>query len=101
MLLVEIAPERTDALLARARSFGESRLVCNAHWQSDIVAGRTIAAATVARLHADPTFLADLAAAREELREVSAGAGDDVSNADAAQDCAAQASQLAPIPGAL
>ena len=35
LLLVEIAPERANALLAWARAFGNSRLVCNAHWQSD------------------------------------------------------------------
>ena len=42
LVLTQVAPDRADALLARGRSFGESRLVCNAHWQSDILAGRTI-----------------------------------------------------------
>ncbi len=92
LILVELAPERADALLARARSFGESRLVCNAHWQSDIVAGRTVAAGAVARLHADETFLADLAAARTEIQRASAS--------DAAK-CAAEAALVAPIAGAL
>ena len=92
LVLVEIAPQRTDALLARARAFGESRLVCNAHWQSDILAGRTVAAATVARLHADPVFQADVAAARAE---VQGGAPVD------AAKCAEEQALLAPIAGSL
>jgi acid phosphatase (class A) len=40
--------------------------MCNVHWQSDVDEGRTVAAATVARLHADPRFSADLDAARTE-----------------------------------
>ena len=67
LILSELAPERADALLARGRAFGESRLVCNVHWQSDVAEGRVIGAAMVARLHADPGFRADLEAARVEL----------------------------------
>lgn len=67
LLLTELAPERADALLARGRSFGESRLICNAHWQSDILEGRAVAAGVVARLHADPVFQADMRAAAAEI----------------------------------
>jgi acid phosphatase (class A) len=89
---VEVAPDRTDALLARARAFGESRLVCNAHWQSDILAGRTVAAGTVARLHADATFNADVAAARTEVQSAAP--------VDQAK-CESEAPLLAPIAGTL
>jgi acid phosphatase (class A) len=67
LILSEIAPEQSDAILARGRAFGDSRLVCNVHWESDVIEGRFVAAATVARLHGDPTFLADLEAAKAEL----------------------------------
>lgn len=67
LVLAELVPDRDDAILQRGRDFGQSRLVCNVHWQSDIDNGRVIAAATVARLHADPTFRSDLEAARAEL----------------------------------
>jgi acid phosphatase (class A) len=63
LILTEIAPERADAILARGRAFGESRVVCNVHWHSDVVAGRFMGAAAVARLHADPGFRAELEAA--------------------------------------
>lgn len=68
LVLSEIAPDRANAVLARGLAFGESRVACNVHWQSDVDEGRLIGAATVARLHADPVFEADLAAAREELQ---------------------------------
>jgi len=67
LLLTELAPESSDALLARGRSFGESRLICNAHWQSDILEGRAVAAGAVAKLHADPVFRADMQAAAAEI----------------------------------
>ena len=70
LILSEISPEQTDALLARGRAFGESRNVCNVHWHSDVIQGRLIAAGTVARLHADPTFRADLEIAKAELAAV-------------------------------
>jgi acid phosphatase (class A) len=67
LILSEIAPDRTDAILARGRAFGESRIICNVHWHSDVVEGRFVGAAAVARLHADPAFRADLEAAKTEV----------------------------------
>jgi acid phosphatase (class A) len=49
---------------------GQGRVVCGVHWQSDVIEGRFKGAATVARLHADPTFRADLEAAKAELAAV-------------------------------
>jgi acid phosphatase (class A) len=67
LLLCELFPEQTDALLKRGWEFGQSRIVCNVHWQSDVTQGRIMGAATVARLHADPGFLSDLEAAKTEI----------------------------------
>ena len=72
LLLSEIAPERIDAILSRGRTFGESRNICNVHWHSDVVEGRLVGAAAVARLHADPAFQADLEAAKAEFAVVRA-----------------------------
>lgn len=72
LILSEIAPDRADAILARGRAFGESRVICNVHWLSDVVEGRFMGAATVARLHADPAFRADIEAARAEIAAVRA-----------------------------
>lgn len=72
LILAEIAPDRANAILARGRAFGESRNVCNVHWHSDVVEGRFIGAATAAKLHSEPAFLDDLAAAKAELDAVRA-----------------------------
>ncbi|WP_422506943.1 acid phosphatase [Stenotrophomonas sp. GZD-301] len=67
LLLTELSPDRADALLARGRAFGENRLICNAHWQSDVLQGRAVAAGAVASLHANADFGDDMAAARAEI----------------------------------
>jgi len=74
LILTEIAPQHTNAILQRGRDFGQSRLVCNVHWASDVDAGRVIASAAVARLHADQAFQTDLQAAKAELANASAPA---------------------------
>ena len=89
LLLTEISPDRADELLARGRAYGESRIVVNHHWFSDVVWGRFMGAATVARLHADPTFRADMEAARAEVAAVRA------KGLAPARDCAAEAAALA------
>ncbi len=92
LILAEISPERTDAILARGRAFGENRNLCNVHWHSDVAQGRMIAAGTVARLHADPGFQTDLAAAKLELVGLSQkGLKPD-------RDCRAEAAALALQP---
>ncbi len=50
LILTEIDPEHTNAILARGRAFGESRVVCGVHWQSDVIEGRFMGASTVARI---------------------------------------------------
>lgn len=72
LILTEIAPEHADAILARGRAFGTSREVCNVHWHSDVVQGRVMGASAVARLHANPEFRAQLAAAKQELAAMRA-----------------------------
>jgi len=71
LILTELYPDQADAILDRGKEFGISRNVCNVHWHSDVVAGRMMGAAAVARLHADPDFLIDMAAAKKELKKLS------------------------------
>lgn len=87
LVLAELIPARTAALVARGRAFGDSRRVCNVHWLSDIEEGRVTATAAFVRLQANPAFVADLAAARQELAALPPVA--------AKRDCAAEASALA------
>ena len=70
LVLSEVNPSRRDALLRRGREFGESRVVCDAEWQSDVEAGYILATAAVSRMQQSQLFLTDLAAARKELSEM-------------------------------
>lgn len=70
LTLAEVAPERSDAILARGLAFGQSRVICGVHWQSDVTAGRIVGAGTVARLHGDPVYRAELEAAKKEVAVV-------------------------------
>lgn len=88
LILAELAPDRADAILARGLAFGQSRVVCGVHWQSDVDAGRVIGAAAVARLHADPVFLAQAAAARMEIEDARAR------GLRASRDCQGEAQAL-------
>ncbi len=92
LILSEISPDQTNAILARGLAFGESRNACNVHWHSDVIQGRTMAAATLARLHADPAFQADLDAAKAELAAVRK------KNLKPNRDCSAESAALAVKP---
>ena len=89
LILTEIAPDRENAILARGRAFGESRVVCNVHWHSDVVEGRFMGGAAVARLHADPAFRAELETAKAEVAAVRA------KGLEPSRDCDAEAKALA------
>ena len=67
LILAELVPERSTEILARARSFGESRLICGVHNMSAVEAGRTNGSIVVAGLHGSAAFRADMDAARKEL----------------------------------
>jgi len=88
LVFAQINPERADALLKRGIEFGQSRVICDAHWQSDVDAGRIMGAATVARLQTDATFVADLKAAKAEVKAAKAKRAPSVS------ECVAEAAAL-------
>ena len=67
LVLAELIPARADALIERGRDFSWSRVVCGVHYPSDVEAGRTVAAAAIARIHADSEFETMMDAARTEL----------------------------------
>ena len=90
LLLAELAPDRADAILQRGHAFGQSRVICGVHWQSDVDSGRVMGAATIARLHADPTFSAQAALARAEIAATRA------KGATSPLNCAAEAPALKP-----
>ncbi len=66
-ILAELAPDRATPIMARGRAYGESRIVCGVHNASAVESGRVTAAATLAAIESDPAFLAERAAARQEI----------------------------------
>ena len=66
-MISEVAPEHASAVLARGREFGDSRIICGVHFQSDIEAGRYLGSAMVSKLHQNAAFEADLATAKAEV----------------------------------
>ncbi|GBR25434.1 phosphatase PAP2 family protein [Komagataeibacter nataicola] len=67
LVLAELLPERATQILQRGRVFGESRIVCGVHWESDVQAGYMLGSAEIAAMHASPAFRTDMDAARTEL----------------------------------
>ncbi len=88
LVMAALVPERSSAILARARAFGESRIVCGVHNASSVAAGRQNAAAVVAALHGVPEFRSDVAAARREIARA-------LTRPKAPADCDAEAAAMA------
>jgi acid phosphatase (class A) len=73
-LLADMAPERRDALVARADEFARARALCGVHFPSDLEAGRIGARWIADRLLASPDYRAAASAAAAELRAALANA---------------------------
>jgi acid phosphatase (class A) len=67
-LLARVMPERASLLIARGVRYGTNRVVCGAHYPSDVAAGQMLAKAYFAKLvtDSDPQFSADLTCAVAE-----------------------------------
>lgn len=89
LILAQLVPDKANALIQRGHAFGDSRVVCGVHWQSDLEAGRTVGAAAVARLQSDPVFQAQARLAAGEIAAARAkGLKSDLPH------CAAEAAAL-------
>ncbi|HEX5007564.1 MAG TPA: phosphatase PAP2 family protein [Hyphomonadaceae bacterium] len=67
LVVAQLAPDRATQVLARARAFGESRVVCGVHNMSAIEAGRTNGAGVFAALQASPDFQSAMTTAKAEI----------------------------------
>ena len=67
LVLADLLPDRATPILARARAYGESRIVCRVHNMSAVEAGRLGATASMTAIRATSAYQADLAAAKAEL----------------------------------
>ncbi|MGC1303155.1 MAG: phosphatase PAP2 family protein [Caulobacteraceae bacterium] len=67
VVMAGIAPEHAQPVLQRAADYAHDRLVCGAHFRSDIVAGQAMGTAIGVELLQAPALQADIAAAKQEL----------------------------------
>jgi acid phosphatase (class A) len=68
VVLAALAPEKAQALLARAADYGNNRLVCGMHFRADVVAGQALGTAVGVELLHNAAFRVDMDAAAAELR---------------------------------
>jgi acid phosphatase (class A) len=72
LILAELVPEASNDVLARARAYGQSRIVCGVHNTSAVEAGWMTATSVFAMQLSSPEFRKDLDAARMELATLRA-----------------------------
>ena len=70
IVLAAMLPEMKAAIWARAAEYAQSRVIGGMHYPLDLDAGARAGTAMATALFADPAFLADFAAAKDELRGV-------------------------------
>jgi len=71
LILSEINPARKETIMRRAYEYGQSRVICGYHWQSDVDAGRLAGAAGAASLHSNHEFLKQLQKAKDEFNRLA------------------------------
>jgi len=69
LALMQMLPEKRDAILARADDYAHSREVCGAHFASDEAASKATAYAMIAIMMNNPQFQKELQLARMEVRQ--------------------------------
>ncbi|MCU1322757.1 MAG: hypothetical protein JWM43_2406 [Acidobacteriaceae bacterium] len=68
-VLIQLVPEKRSEILTRADEYAHNRIVCEAHYASDLEASRRVAYATIGAMLSNPSFQHDLGVARAELRQ--------------------------------
>jgi acid phosphatase (class A) len=71
IILANMVPEKSAALYARGREFGDDRVVLGVHFPSDVEAGRLAATGLAVALMENPAFMSEFAEAKAELRRAS------------------------------
>lgn len=68
LVLIQIVPEKRDAILARAADYAHNRVVCGVHYPTDTLASKSVAYAMLGLMMNNPEFKTGLAAAKAETR---------------------------------
>jgi acid phosphatase (class A) len=69
LALIDMVPEKRDAILARADDYGHNRMICGVQYESDLQASKLLAYSTFALMANHPQYKKEMMAARAELRQ--------------------------------
>jgi acid phosphatase (class A) len=69
LALVQMVPEKRDAIITRADDYAYSRVVCGVHYRSDTEASKSLSYAMMALMMNNGQFRRELDAARAETRQ--------------------------------
>jgi acid phosphatase (class A) len=75
LILARLMPEKAQAILGRAQEYAYSRVVCGAHYPSDIEASHVLATEMDMMMMDNTAFRAEFDAAKTELRAAGLTAG--------------------------
>jgi Membrane-associated phospholipid phosphatase len=67
VILAHLMPDMAGPLMARAKAYGEHRLVCGVHYRSDIVAGQVLGTVLAEELLRNAAFKTAFDAAKTEI----------------------------------
>jgi acid phosphatase (class A) len=66
-VLAKILPKFREQLLARGTRYGDNRVICGAHWQSDIQASRVLSGFVITKLQKNDKYKKDLEQAKRKI----------------------------------
>jgi len=69
LALIDMVPEKRDAILARADDYANNRLICGVHFPSDLQASKLLAYSIHSVMGINPQYQKEMTAARNELRQ--------------------------------
>lgn len=72
-ILADLLPSKSEAILARAHDYAYSRVICAAHYLSDIEASHVLGTVVAMKLMANPQVAAMITAAKTELNAAGVG----------------------------
>ncbi len=74
LTLIDMVPEKRDAILNRADDYANNRLVCGVHYRSDIEASKLLAYTIHAVMANKPQYQQEMVVARAEVQRLQAAA---------------------------